>query len=162
MTSSTLRDQPWPHQSWTLICARMGWQQALKKNSPTIRRQEQCICNVAIPAILSLRCRSPVPPPRSPSGQWSSWFLSSPSHNVHPRRLRILIKHLSNEADYHIYPTHPSCPTNGHKNRGRIPAPALTTTFRLPQAVFLLLPLYMSQSLYEKLSKDPPPQKGGL
>lgn len=113
-----------------------------------------------------MRCSNtshPQPPvqvssPPSPVTLWTIKQLipQLSSHNVHPRRLRILIKHLSNEADYHIYPTHPSCPTNGHKNRGRIPAPALTTTFRLSQAVFLLLPQYVSQSLYEKLSKGPP------
>lgn len=54
-----------------------------------------------------------------------------PSHNVRPRWLAAvtegvagwggllqdgtLIERLSDEPGHHIYPTHPSCPTNGHK-----------------------------------------------
>lgn len=78
---------------------------------------------------------------------WTMKQLIPQFANVHPHRMRILMKHLSNEPDYHIRPTHPSCPTNGHKNRGHIPASAFTTTFRPSEAVFFLLPLFVNQSV---------------
>lgn len=120
-----------------------------KKTPPPLGVQEQCIRGVPVSAFLNLLCNSPVSPPQSPSGQWSSWFPNSPSDNVHPHRLRILIKHLmSNEPDYHIHPTHPSCSTNEHKNRRHIPACALTTTFTPSESSFLLLlPQYVNQSM---------------
>lgn len=167
LTSSKLNYLWWPHQHYMtdtdLIKAGSwfgpGWADSRsQENSPSIRGAGAMYTwstSTSLP-------QSPVEfsslPSQSTSGQWSSWFPSSPSDNVHPHRLGILIKHLSNEPDYHIHPTHPSCPTNGHKNRGHIPASALTTTFRPSETFFLLLPLllplYVNQSMELKKKKD--------
>lgn len=140
MTSSTLYVRPWSHQSWMLIWLSFDELKAgPKKTLFPLGVMEQCIRRAPVTAFLSLQGIFPVSPPQSPSRQWSSWFPSSPSDNVHPHRLRILIKHLSNEPDYHIHPNHPSCPTNRQKNSGHIPASAVTTTFSPFWRLFSLL-----------------------
>lgn len=103
-----------------------------KKTPHPLGCQKHCKRGASAPDILTVMPTSPTPRPSPDNGALLN--PGPPRHNVRPRRLAAvtagtegeagwggllqdgtLIERLSDEPGHHIYPTHPSCPTNGHK-----------------------------------------------